>query len=165
MHISRQKMKTHQQQKQDKQYQVQNFSDVAEIVERVMHTQKPLIILLSGWYWFSTKKEVRNGVFLAKVQDAFLTQSYIINKSAAKLLIEEKPFIRADDWRYIKKKGVNILALKPHVVNQEWSGNLPTTIAQENPYFKGHWISKMRMYKHSFLQKVFSFLNHFEEAE
>ena len=55
----------------------------------------------------------------------FLTHAYIINREAASLLIEQRPFITADDWFYIRKKGVKLYAVLPHLLDQDWSGEYP----------------------------------------
>lgn len=60
-----------------------------------------------------------------------MTHAYIINREAASLLIEQRPFITADDWFYIRKKGVKLYAVLPHLLDQDWSGEYPTSINQE----------------------------------
>ncbi|MBM6866530.1 glycosyltransferase family 25 protein [Bacteroides caecigallinarum] len=85
-------------------------------------TEEPTVILLSGWFWYISKKIISDNYRLATVYSAFLTHSYLINNSAAKLLIEKRPYIVADDWTYIKNKGVKIKAILPHIINQKNDG-------------------------------------------
>ena len=142
-----------------------NLDASCRLIEPFLQTENPTVILLSGWYWFTGTKKIDSEYKLAKVYNAFLTQSYAMNRAAAKILIEEKPFIRADDWRYIRHKGVEILALLPHVVNQNWSGALPSTFYEKNPFLKGHLLSKLRIYNRTFFMKVLNVFGHSEAAE
>ena len=106
-------------------------ADIAPIlkdVEEKMKTETPQIILLSGWYWFYKTSPLSGEYKLAHVYDAFLTHAYVINQAAARLLIEERPCITADDWRYIRRKGVRLQAVCPHLIDQNWNGNLGTSI-------------------------------------
>ncbi len=142
-----------------------DISELYPILESVISTEKPTIVLLSGWYWFTSKKTISKKYSLAKVFNAFLTQSYIINKPAAKLLQEDKPFIRADDWRYIIKRGVKVYGISPHIVNQDWSGKLPSTVYEENHYLSGYLFTKIRIYFVHFIMKLLKITGFYEEAE
>lgn len=73
-------------------------------IEKLLNTDEPRVILLSGWYWYLGTKTIKQHYRLARVYDAFLTHAYIINREAASLLIEQRPFITADDWFYIRKR-------------------------------------------------------------
>ena len=142
-----------------------DLNSAATLAERYVQTKKPVIVLLSGWFWYTSARSLASGKKIAKVWNAYLTQSYVINKAAAQVLSEEKPFIRADDWRYIKRKGVKLLALVPHAVNQDWSGSLPSTLYAENPMLPGHLFSKLRIHFNSLVMRFLNFIGHYEEAE
>lgn len=101
---------------------------IEEIEHLCKNAQEPLIVLLSGWYWYKDVKKLSSDINITSVYDAFLTHSYVINQAAAKLLIEERPYITADDWIYIRKKGVNLKAVLPHLIDQNWEGVLSTTV-------------------------------------
>ena len=121
--------------------------------------------MLSGWYWFGETKKIDTHYHVANVYDAFLTHAYIINRAAAALLIEPRPFITADDWFYIRKKGVKICALLPHLIDQDWSGTNPTSINEvKRVTCKGMWKRKFQIRLHSLYLKVLKLVNHFEKA-
>jgi glycosyl transferase family 25 len=100
----------------------QDLENTLEILKPYIDIVKPTIILLSGGYWYYAKKKLTNNYQLAFVYDAYFTHAYLINKSAATLLINERPFWLADDWRYLNLRGVNIRGVLPHIVDQEWNG-------------------------------------------
>ena len=136
------------------------FSEIKEMLV----SDQPCIILLSGWYWYLSAKPIAQKYSLAKVYDAFLTHAYVINRAAASLLIEHRPFITADDWFYIRKKGVKIYAFLPHLLDQEWSGAYPTTINQnEKEQCAGMWKRKIEILLHSILLKLLFFFKRFEK--
>ena len=37
----------------------------------------------------------------------------------------------ADDWKLFKKKGLKLYAVKPHLVDQQWDGSVPSMIQNE----------------------------------
>lgn len=108
-----------------------DISEVISKIEDIMATETPRIILLSGWYWFKRTHEFVRNYKLADIFDAFLTHAYVINQAAAKLLIEKRPSITADDWWYIRQKGVQVQAIYPHLIEQNWEGDLATTVNVE----------------------------------
>lgn len=133
--------------------------------EELMNVSKPRVLLLSGWVWFTSKKEIDSEISIANVYDAFLTHSYLINKSAAKILVEDRPFIRADDWLYIRKKGIELYSIIPHLINQDWSGILPSTLYVENPMLSGFFFSKLKIYSRILILKFLKLIGYFEVAE
>lgn len=88
----------------------QNIDFLLPELEKLLITNEPRIVLLSGWYWYLSTKVLKGHYRVANVYDAFLTHAYAINRAAASLIIESRPFIAADDWFYIRKKGVKIYA-------------------------------------------------------
>lgn len=77
---------------------------------------EPTIVLLSGHYWYTSRFNDE----MVRAFSAYYTHAYAINYSAAKLLSDtvKKPWHLADDWSYIAKSGVQLLAMKPHWINQ-----------------------------------------------
>lgn len=143
----------------------QNIDVIFPEIEKMLNTEAPRIILLSGWYWYLGTRAIKEHYRLAKVYDAFLTHAYIINREAASLLIERRPFITADDWFYIRKKGVEIYAMLPHLLDQDWSGELPTSINQEErKRCKGLWKRKVEIRVHSVFLKILFIIKRFEKA-
>lgn len=105
-----------------------HFIENIEGIQKALNTSQPRIILLSDWYWYTTRCEKLASIDLVNVPFAFLTHAYCINRAAAELLANEKPHYLADDWRTIKSKGIQLLACRPHLIEQEWSGGLATSI-------------------------------------
>lgn len=140
-----------------------NIEPLLEKIAEEMRTEEPRVILLSGWYWYWRASSFTGRHKLARVYDAFLTHSYVINQAAARLLIEEHPFITADDWRYISKKGARLQAVLPHVVDQKWDGEIVSTIQIEERKQPGI-IWKMRHFFHLLTLKLLYFSRHFEKA-
>lgn len=143
----------------------EDISKYFTFFERFMSVDEPRVLLLSGWVWFLKKKSIEFNIKLATVYDAFLTHSYLINKDAAFILLEEKPFMRADDWMYIRKKGVKVYSIIPHLINQDWSGKLPSTLYSDNPLNSGMSFSKLKVYLRALKLLFLKWTGHFEAAE
>lgn len=143
----------------------QNIDIFFPEIEKMLDTHEPRIILLSGWYWYLATRMIKEHYRLVTVYDAFLTHAYAINRSAASLLTECRPYITADDWFYIRKKGVKIYAFLPHLLDQNWSGDHPSLINQEERIeCKRLWIRKIAICFHSFCLKFLCFIKRFEKA-
>ena len=132
-------------------------------LEKRMISDTPQIILLSGWYWYYNTHNLAGNYRLANIYDAFLTHAYMINQPAARILIENKPCITADDWRYIRKKGVRLQAVLPHLIEQKCDGSLATTV---NIEAVGKRCLKWRLLNspHLLLLKLLEFFGHYEKA-
>ena len=96
----------------------EKISSKVNIIDKIMNVNEPRILLISGLFIFSKKLTI-DGENVGIVKDAALTHSYCINKAAAQKLIEPRPYIRADDWRYLIHKDVTVYGLIPHLVNQD----------------------------------------------
>lgn len=132
-------------------------------IDDMMRTDEPLIILLSGWYWYWRTSSLTDNYKLASVYDAFLTHSYVINQAAARLLIEERPSTFADDWTYIRRKNIRLRAVFPHLIEQNWDGNLATTVnVEQNKRKNISWY--LRNFVRLFILKALFLCNHFEKA-
>jgi glycosyl transferase family 25 len=86
-------------------------------LERLLSgTERPMVVLLSGhyWYWPGFRRSLK------RVFCAYYTHSYLINRSAARLLAARfrRPFHLADNWLHIHRQGVQVLAVRPHWINQ-----------------------------------------------
>lgn len=141
------------------------IGDVIEKLDVLMDTEEPKIVLLSGWYWYLKVHALSGKLKLADVYDGFLTHAYMINRSAACLLVENRPFIAADDWKYIRHKGVKLQAVLPHLIDQDWSGGLPTVVNVEKiARIDGTWRRRVRRYWHSLILMILKMIGHFEKA-
>lgn len=139
-----------------------NITDVLQKVENRLRLDIPQLILLSGWYWYYNSSSLTSTYKLANVYDGRLTHAYIINRIAAKILIEERPFITADDWLYIRKKGVDLRAVLPHLVDQNKDGSFLTTIQFVENKKSIKW--KILHFPYLLFLKVLKFIGHYEKA-
>lgn len=106
----------------------ENFEDVLNKVSRLTDTDIPMVILLSDWFWYSDCNEFDKSYKLANVYHAFLAQSYVINKAAARIILNNEADYVADHWHLIKRMGVKVSALIPHLIDQKWDGTFETSI-------------------------------------
>jgi glycosyl transferase family 25 len=142
--------------------------EVLELLKSHIDTDIPSIILLSGGYWYWNKKEIAPNYKLATIYDAYFTHAYLINKKAAQLLINKKPFWLADDWEYIKTKGIKLQAIFHHVVDQNWDGTLKSLIF-ENIQANGIVRKNIKFsriidsYFSGFMRKILKYIGHYED--
>jgi glycosyl transferase family 25 len=147
------------------------YSDFEESLETVIpyiSVNKPVVILLSGGFWYFQNKKILSKYRLASVYDAYFTHAYVLNKDAAALLTQERPFWMADDWRYFIKKGVTVYGLLPHTVDQEWSGIFISMVSESDDARK---INKKNMdilcalyaYLRGFIKKILAFMGLYEK--
>jgi glycosyl transferase family 25 len=141
--------------------------DVLDLVKVHIDTDIPSIILLSGGYWYWTKKKIAPDYQLASVYDASFAHAYLINKKAAQLLIHEKPFWLADDWGYLRSKGIKLQAVFHHVVDQNWDGTFRSLIFDHNQtngiIRKNVPISRIiESYCSGFMRKALRCIGHYE---
>ena len=89
---------------------------VVSTVEKLLCTQKPMIVLLSGSYWFFKEKSLPGVDFqLASVFEAMGTMSYMMNQAAAKRMTSIDKKYLADDWYHWRDNGIKVYAVRPHI--------------------------------------------------
>lgn len=138
-----------------------------EKISKYMDSEKPRIMLLSGGYWYTGMEKLKDTDFrLAKVYDAFMTHSYVINRAAAKALTDDYPYVLADNWTFFRKKyGIELTGLCPHLVNQDWSG-LGSVInmgyAQDERPQKSWYVRNMGRL---LMRKILKTSNHYENEK
>ena len=90
--------------------------DISFIEKFLASCSKPVIVLLSGHYWYTSQYNSR----MVNVFSAYYTHAYVINQAAAQLLSNKLryPWHLADDWFFIRSLGVKLLGLRPHWINQ-----------------------------------------------
>lgn len=109
------------------------------LVDYIENTEEPTVILISGGWWsYGTK---RGPLDLKKVYSAYYTHSYIINRAGAELLLSIPASYLADDWRMFRRQGLKLLAVKPHLVDQQWDGTVPSMIQNEAK----HWFDSLSL--------------------
>ena len=129
--------------------------------ERLLNRETPTIVLLSGDFWYYKADSI------CEVFSAVGGYSFIINKAAAELLLTDKPaFTVADDWDYIRSKGIKLYAYKPYLVDANLNmDQLSSDIKQEYWGAKKSKMSLRFLLKHLYCQliKLFLFkIHHFE---
>lgn len=98
---------------------VKDINEVIDISAKLLNTEVPVVVLLSGDYWYYYKKRVSDKYCVANVCEAVCTQAYFINNSAARCILSKDKSYLADDWYAIRKQGVKLFAIYPHVADQE----------------------------------------------
>lgn len=79
----------------------------------ILATPEPTVLFLSGDYWF-----LRNRESVVTCFDALGAYAYIINRSAAELMLNiEKPYYVADDWTLFREMGLSLKAIKPYMID------------------------------------------------
>ena len=119
-----------------------NIHPIFKILEKKLDSNTPQIILFSGWYWYTSKKRIENNFYLCKIYDARLAHAYLINKKSAEIILREKPWYIADHWDKYKKMGINILAIKPHLIDQINNSHFKSSIQKGKPVIYHFGIKK-----------------------
>lgn len=141
-----------------------SFENLFETIAESLDTDEPIITLLSGDYWYTSLQEFYGEYKLAYVRDAVCTQSYFINRTAAQKLLELGNWHVADDWWAIRSTGIKILALYPHIADQN-RADLDTVIAAQYGGLKKENLSTSRRIELiwlSFVKKMLVKMHHFE---
>lgn len=146
---------------------------VLPVIEKIlpeMDVESPLIILLSGGYWYSRKDHVIDKNFnMVKVYDAYYTHSYLINKAAAKLLQHAYPFFLADDWKYIRSLGIIMKAIQPHLISQRqrWEEGFESLIYMKDAKISKNSVSikrKIEIYYEGGVKKLLKLCGRYENT-
>lgn len=97
----------------------------------LLNSEDPIILFLSGDYWWYRKKNV-NGVCVTNVFDAVGSYAYLINRAAARLIIKlnTPPSCVADHWSLYRAQGIELKAIFPYVIDANIV-SFSSTIKQE----------------------------------
>lgn len=118
---------------------------IPDIIKKIMPVNYPAVLLLSGWFWYLSKKKLNKDFEICKVYDARLAQSYVINKKAARIILLEKPWLLADDWGNVRKKNIKIFSLLPHITEQNFKGSLKSYISDSSsPIIQKSFLSYLK---------------------
>lgn len=146
-------------------WQTDKLEPVMELCTKILDTDKPTVVLLSGDYWYTRLKATQYGYKIAVATDAVCTQSYLINRTGAEKLLSLGNWHLADDWWAIRRHGVRLRAMHPHVADQN-RADVTTDIAEAYAGLKRENLSVWRCaqtYWRSLADKVLAKLNHFED--
>ncbi len=135
-------------------------------IKQWLECDEPRLLLLSGWFWYSSSSQFDSTHKISRAVDGYLTHAYALNRAAANLMIDAKPWYAADAWHIFIKRGVKIYGLRPHLFDQDWSGLFKTMVNTESltrvPFNLKGWLGiKYR----GALQHILSLFGKFEKAE
>lgn len=95
--------------------------DLGEIVNLIPYVdcEKPVILFLSGDYWFYKTRTINERNRLASVYDAVGSYAYLINAAAVKVILKRNalPACVADNWSLYRRQGVSLLAVNPYMID------------------------------------------------
>lgn len=85
-------------------------------VDMMLRTKKPMVVLLSGSYWYFRRKSLLvANCGLASVFEAMGAMSYMINRAAAEIMTAVDKKYLADDWYNWRGEGIMVYAVHPHI--------------------------------------------------
>lgn len=88
-------------------------------ITQYIDVKEPVILFLSGDYWYYKRKHIDKDYDLAYVYDAVGSYAYLINKSAAQLILKKnaKAACTADNWSLYRDQGVKLKAIYPYLID------------------------------------------------
>lgn len=145
-------------------WRIPDVQPLFELLAESLSTDKPVVVLLSGDYWYTSTNRLDENYRLASVRDAVCAQAYLINRAAAAALINMPNWHLADDWLEIKREGIQLKAVLPHIADQN-RAEIKTVIAPIYGGIKRENISlrmKLDSYCRSLINKILVWTNRFE---
>lgn len=99
--------------------------------EKVLSTSQPMVLFLSGDYWYYNRISFNETSDVVSVFDAIGAYAYVINNAAARLMLNKnpRPSCVADHWAFYRSQGIKMKAICPYVVDANIEG-LESTIEQ-----------------------------------
>jgi glycosyl transferase family 25 len=144
------------------------LEDIFPQIEEMMRTDKPLVILLSGDYWYYGKKiKVSPSSSITNIYQAVCSQAYLMNKAAAECLFRLPLGHLADDWVYIKEGGISVKAVYPHVFDQNRK-DFPTEISTAYEGFirkNLSWSARISCYGRAVIKRSLGLIGNFESKD
>lgn len=104
------------------------IQDIIPLVKKWLDCDEPRVVLLSGWFWFTSSSDFDSKHKISRVSDAYGTYAYALNRVAAKVMLDSKPWYLADDWCMFKKRGVRIFGICPHLCDSDLGEKFKTTL-------------------------------------
>ena len=138
------------------------ISKIFKLAVEQLNNNIPTVILFSGWNYYTNKKRIDQKYYKTKVVDGYLAHAYLINRKAAELMIEERPWMLADNWKYFIKKGIKILGIIPHSINQNGKIKSDITSSMDRFKFNGGFI---QLCFRRFYHLLFMITGHFEKPD
>lgn len=142
-----------------------DFYSIINELETYVSSTNPTIILLSGDYWWTSKKRTKSEEYqLAKVREAVCAQAYVLNRSAATILVNKPKIHLADDWYSISQYGIKLEAVYPHIADQN-RAEFKTVISEayDGVHRKLMPFNQMiKSYYRAVIKKILLYMGHFE---
>ena len=128
----------------------------------VLDTPEPTVLFLSGDYWY-----VGNNSPIVTCYDALGAYAYMINRSAAKLMLSlDRPYYVADDWMVFREWGLNLKAVKPYMIDANLNMDVLSSDVQQLQWGKNREkmsaLELVKSIKYSMIKKVLKVLGRFE---
>lgn len=129
----------------------------------VLNTDEPMIILLSGDYWFTSKQRIGT-ICLATIREAVCSHAYLINRGAAEIVLSLSHKYLADDWYSLKKQGIRILGIYPHLADQNRQDfNTEVSLAYEGTIRKNlSFSNRLHSYYRAVVKRLLAYAGHIE---
>lgn len=144
-------------------YPMRNLSELLKVdLEKILNASEPVVLLLSGDYWYWRKTSP-----ITSVYDAVGSYAYFINRAAAERILSiTKPYNVADDWDLYKSWGIKLKAINPYLMDANVNMSLlGSDVSQEtwgiNRRLMSHyevWLS----YKSAILKRLLKMIGNFE---
>lgn len=130
-------------------------------IDQVANHVKPRAIMLSGDYSFYKRKPI------VRVFSAVGAYAYIINRDAARRILSiTPPFNLADDWMYYKRRGLQLFAVYPYMVDANTNMELLGSDVKQDIWSidrsKMAIIEVIRQASMSLIERSFRMFNHYE---
>lgn len=138
--------------------------DLIEKLDRRLKVNDPVIISLSGDYWFSSRERLNEKYSLAKVVEAVCAQAYLLNRAAAQKMLDMGRAHLADDWYKIRHSGISVYAVYPHIADQ----NRLDFGTEISPLYTGYirknlkLPARIRSYVRAVVKRMLKYAGHFE---
>lgn len=149
----------------DVSFQEENVREVVAAAEKVLRTSRPVIILLTGSYWYMKKKDLPGTRFsLAGLYEGMGTVAYMINNAAAKILDAAPRAYLADDWYNIRSFGITVYAVNPHIAGDvglfvsDIFGNYQGAVRKNLGLCK-----KLQLYRRGLMRRFLGRIGHWEK--
>lgn len=124
----------------------------------ILDTNTPIVLFLSGDYWYNDEIKDVNAYEILSVYDAVGTYAYFINRAAAELILEKnkKASCVADNWSLYRSQGLKMKAVYPYLIDANIEP-FESTIKQS--YFGEHrenmpWKFRIIAYWNAFVKKI-----------
>lgn len=139
---------------------------VKSLSNAVEKSDHPMIIIMSGDYWWTSRRESLDDRKheLVKVREAVCAQAYCLNRMAASILVKKERVHLADDWYSIAEAGIDVIGIYPHVADQN-RADFRTVISEayDGVHRKNMpFLNMVKSYYRAIVKRFLVYIGHFE---